>query len=58
MKKQYINPETNIVVIIAQSQLMTGSDFTMPLKTEEVSDGTIDFTQASRGNSFWDDYEE
>lgn len=31
MKKQYINPETNIVVLIAQSQLMAGSDFTMPL---------------------------
>lgn len=58
MKKQYINPETNIVVIIAQSQLMTGSDFTMPLKTEEVSDETIDFIQASRGKSLWDDYEE
>lgn len=58
MKKQYINPETNIVVIIAQSQLMTGSDFTMPLKTEEVSDETIDFIQASRRKSLWDDYEE
>ena len=58
MKKQYINPETNIVVIIAQSQLMTGSDFTMPLQTEEVSDETIDFIQASRRKGFWDDYEE
>lgn len=58
MKKQYINPETNIVVLIAQSQLMTGSDFTMKLKTEEVSDDTSDFTQASRRKSLWDDDEE
>lgn len=58
MKKQYINPETNIVVLIAQSQLMAGSDFTMPLNTEEVSDETIDFTQASRRKSLWDDDEE
>ena len=58
MKKQYINPETNIVVLIAQSQLMAGSDFTMPLNTEEVSDETIDFTQASRRISLWDDDEE
>lgn len=58
MKKQYINPETNIVVVIAQSQLMIGSDFTMPLQTEEVSDETIGFIQGSRGNSFWDDCEE
>ncbi len=58
MKKQYINPETNIVVLIAQSQLMTGSDFTMKLKTEEVSDDTSDFIQASRSKSIWDDDEE
>lgn len=58
MKKQYINPETTIVVLIAQSQLMAGSDFTMPLETEEVSDETIDFTQASRRKSLWDDDEE
>ncbi|MBQ8127597.1 MAG: hypothetical protein IJ176_04265 [Prevotella sp.] len=58
MKKQYINPETNIVVLIAQSQLMAGSDFTMPLETEEVSDETINFTQASRRKSLWDDDEE
>ena len=58
MKKQYINPETNIVVLIAQSQLMAGSDFTMSLKTEEVSDETIDFTQACRRKSLWDDDEE
>ncbi|GEM_PF-5082390 len=58
MKKQYINPETNIVVLIAQSQLMAGSDFTMSLKTEEVSDETIDFTPASRSKSIWYDDEE
>ena len=58
MKKQYINPETNTLVLIAQSQLMAGSDFTMTLKNEEVSDETSDFTQASRTNSLWADDEE
>ena len=59
MKKQYINPETNIIVLIAQSQLMTGSDPNrQQLKTEEVSDETIDFTQASRSKSLWHDDEE
>lgn len=60
MKKQYINPETNIVVLIAQSQLMTGSGdhTTQQLKTEEVSNDTQGFVQYSRVNSLWDDDEE
>jgi hypothetical protein len=45
MKKQYINPKTKIIVLFAQSQLMTGSDFTMELKTDEVSDETLGFDE-------------
>lgn len=58
MKKQYIHPATTIVVLIAQNQLMADSDFIMTLNTEEVSDETSDFVQASRRKSLWDDDEE
>jgi len=58
MKKQYINPETNIIVLIAQSQLMNGSPTKQQLKTEEVSNDTQGFVQYSRVNSLWHDDEE
>lgn len=45
MKKQYINPETTVVVLNTPCQLMAGSDFTMELKTEEVSDETLGFDE-------------
>ena len=59
MKKQYINPETTIMLIDTQVQLMaTGSKFSSPLKEEPVSDETPGFVQYSRVNSLWDDDEE
>jgi hypothetical protein len=56
MKKQYINPETTVVVLNTQCQLMAGS-ITERLKTTEVDDD-MDFVQCSRGFDLWDDDEE
>lgn len=56
MKKQYINPETTVVLQDTQDQLMAGS-ITETLKATKVDDD-MDFEQYSRVNSLWDDDEE
>lgn len=56
MKKQYINPETTVMVLNTECQLMAGS-ITETLKTTKVDDD-MEFVQYSRGNSLWDDDEE
>ncbi len=56
MKKQYINPETTVVVLNTQCQLMAGS-ITETLKTTEVDDD-MDFVQCGRGVNVWGDDEE
>lgn len=57
MKKQYINPETTVVVLDTQCRLMAGS-ITEKLMTKEVEDG-MDFVQSSPSFDLWDwDYEE
>ena len=57
MKKQYINPETTVVLLNTQGQLMAGSTITETLKTTEVGDN-MDFRQSSRRFDLWDDDEE
>lgn len=52
MKKQYINPETTVVLSDTQDQLMAGS-ITETLKATEVDDN-MDFVQHSRGFDHWD----
>lgn len=52
MKKQYISPETTVVVLDTQCQLMAGS-ITETLKATEVDDD-MDFVQSSRGFDLWD----
>lgn len=56
MKKQYINPETTVVVLNTECRLMVGS-ITGTLKTTEVDDD-MGFVQRSRGFDLWDDDEE
>lgn len=56
MKKQYINPETTVVVLNTECQLMAGS-ITETLKDTEVGDD-MEFVQYSRVNSLWNDDEE
>ena len=57
MQKQYINPETTVVLLDTQGQLMAGS-ITETLKTTDVGDDTDGFVQHSRGFNLWDDDEE
>ena len=52
MKKQYINPETTVVLLNTQCQLMAGS-ITETLQTTEVDDD-MGFIQNSRGFDLWD----
>lgn len=51
MKKQYINPETTVVVLDTQCRLMAGS-ITETLKAIEVADD-MDFVQSSRSFDLW-----
>lgn len=51
MKKQYINPTTDIVEIELQHQMMAGSELSIGEK------GSADEAEGRQSNGFWDEEE-
>ena len=51
MKKQYINPKTDIVEIELQHQMMAGSELGLG------ADGDANYAEGRQSNGFWDEEE-